>query len=119
MNNKYIIFMTIFLFILILIYNIITDTTIKRNIESFNISSKNNDSMCSRFSSLPINDRYYKMNDVCNKYTKNTCNVVDCCVWKNNEECVVGNEEGPTWPEQNKKTEYYSWKNTCYGNCPR
>jgi hypothetical protein len=60
----------------------------------------------------------------CGKLTKNNCNSTTCCVFKSNNKCVAGGENGPTFnTHSNGKTkdlDYYYFLNKCYGvNCPK
>jgi hypothetical protein len=56
----------------------------------------------------------------CNELTKTNCAGVSCCVL-NNEKCVAGNINGPTFKTDKKgkeiRSENYYYLNTCYGNC--
>jgi len=59
------------------------------------------------------------LNKSCNKLTQDNCNSTSCCVWLNNEKCVAGAEDGPTFQTQNGKkidVDNYYYKNKCYGN---
>jgi len=63
------------------------------------------------------------LNESCNKLTQKNCNSTSCCVWTNNNKCVAGSENGPTYnTDKNGKTidlDYYYYKNKCYGTkCP-
>jgi hypothetical protein len=61
----------------------------------------------------------YLLEKSCNKLTKNNCNSTSCCVWTNNDKCVAGNSNGPTFnTDDNGKTQnldYYYYQNKCYG----
>ena len=59
------------------------------------------------------------LNQSCNKLTQDNCNSTSCCVWLNNEKCVAGGEDGPTFQTQNGKkidVDTYYYQNKCYGN---
>ena len=65
-----------------------------------------------------------KLNEYCNKLTKENCNRTSCCVLLNDDKCVAGNKDGPTYnTDTNGKTrniDYYYYQNKCYGkNCPQ
>lgn len=57
----------------------------------------------------------------CGKLTNTNCNKTNCCVWLNNEKCVPGDQNGPTFKtdKKGKKIEInkYSFHNKCYGKC--
>lgn len=56
----------------------------------------------------------------CNNLTKNNCNSTSCCVWTNENKCVAGGINGPTFNSDSngktKKLDYYYFQNNCYGN---
>jgi hypothetical protein len=48
----------------------------------------------------------YKLEEACNKLTRNKCGETSCCIWTNNKnttntnnKCVAGNENGPTFTQ--------------------
>ena len=64
-----------------------------------------------------------KLNESCNKLTKDNCNRTSCCVLLNHDKCVAGNKEGPTFNTdtigKTTNIDYYYYQNKCYGkNCP-
>ena len=59
-----------------------------------------------------------KLEEKCNKLSETNCNSVGCCVFLNNEKCVTGDKNGPTFmgtSESPIEAQKYSHKNTCYG----
>ena len=60
-----------------------------------------------------------KLDSACQKLTKNNCNSTSCCVWKSDNKCAAGNENGPLFnSDSNGKTkqlDYYLFQNKCYG----
>ena len=59
------------------------------------------------------------MNDMCNQLTEKNCNSTTCCGWLNNEICVAGGKDGPTFnTDKNGKTienNMYYYQNKCHG----
>jgi len=56
----------------------------------------------------------------CNKLSETNCNSVGCCVFLNNEKCVTGDGDGPTFMGTSEipiTVEKYSHKNACHGAC--
>ena len=125
---KYIYIFVFLLFTVIIIYNIKNykkDKTFTM-IETFDINNVNqelNQEISDQVSSLDFSSSF------CNDITKNTakctslskkkCNSVSCCIWTNDEKCVEGDINGPTFnTDENGKTkdiDYYYYKNKCYG----
>jgi hypothetical protein len=63
------------------------------------------------------------LNSACGKLTNKNCNSTSCCILTNNNKCVAGNADGPTYnTDDNGKTinlDYYYYQNKCYGDkCP-
>lgn len=73
----------------------------------------------------------YAPNGICEKYQAdklgrehacsaldiNTCASTTCCVAIGGNQCVAGNQYGPTFPKTSA-TDYYYFQGQCYGNCP-
>lgn len=55
----------------------------------------------------------------CGNLTKNNCNTTSCCVWTSDSKCVAGGIQGPTFNSHSngktKKLDYYYFQNKCYG----
>lgn len=63
------------------------------------------------------------LNTVCERLTNKNCNATSCCILTNENKCVAGNADGPTFnTDNNGKTinlDYYFYQNKCYGDkCP-
>ena len=62
------------------------------------------------------------LKESCAKLTKKNCNATTCCIVLNGENCVAGNQDGPTFKTnsgQDITVDYYYYQNKCYGNnCP-
>jgi hypothetical protein len=60
-----------------------------------------------------------ELEKACDKLTKKSCVSSPCCVFKNNERCVAGNQSGPifkTDTDGNKMAiNQYIFQKTCYG----
>jgi len=60
-----------------------------------------------------------ELEQACSKLTKKNCTSSPCCVFKNNESCVAGNQSGPIYKTDsdgnNVKIQQYIFQNTCYG----
>ena len=54
---------------------------------------------------------------ICGNLDKEVCPSVSPCVLVNNTYCVPGNKRGPYISYANFNTDYYYYKNKCYGNC--
>ena len=69
----------------------------------------------------PIKFTPSEINTKCGQLTKENCNVTGCCVYLNNNKCVGGDKNGPTFLSDGKgkllNIDYYYYKNQCYGNC--
>lgn len=105
-----------------------TDNTNERNNDNNNVLDNNiiktldkldvedlNVSFCNSQGSL------LEKNINCKKLTKNNCTTVGCCVLLNGEKCVGGNENGPTYLNEDNKdldVQYYIYKDSCKGKCP-
>ncbi len=61
------------------------------------------------------------MQEKCGKLTNTNCNKTNCCVWLNNEKCVPGNQNGPTFKTDKSGNKIhinnYYYNNKCYGKC--
>jgi len=69
-------------------------------------------------------DKYLsaEMNKKCNQLPQNICASTECCVLLGGQECVAGNEYGPTAKVIYsdfllKNKDYYYYQGKCYGNC--
>ena len=55
----------------------------------------------------------------CNQLSKKNCNVVNCCVYLNDDKCVAGDSNGPTFITDDKgkniDIDTYYFRNKCYG----
>ena len=131
---KYIYIFVFLLFTVIIIYNIKNyykkDITFKmiEPLEMNNNFNKelnqelnqeiNNEVSSLDFSSSFCND-IIKNTAKCTSLSKKNCNSVSCCIWTNDEQCVEGDINGPTFnTDENGKTKdinYYYYKNKCYG----
>jgi len=61
------------------------------------------------------------MQDKCGKLTNTNCNKTSCCIWLNNEKCVPGDQNGPTYKTDKKGNKIdinnYYFHNKCNGKC--
>lgn len=64
----------------------------------------------------PIN-----LEEKCNMLTKNNCLKTNCCVYINDNKCVAGDKNGPTFRDKDNgreiKINNYYFKDNCYGKC--
>ncbi|NDB83298.1 MAG: hypothetical protein EB127_11300 [Alphaproteobacteria bacterium] len=107
--NKTYLFITIFLFIGIVIYNT-NAKSIKEGIENnpeklFADPAK---SFCQTFNTDSSN-----LQNACGKLTGANCRNSECCVLSNGKKCLAGNANGPTFKTNDLKNYYYMGK--CYG----
>jgi len=61
-----------------------------------------------------------QLEEKCNNLSETNCNSVGCCVFLNNEKCVTGDKNGPTFmgtSENPITVQNYSYKNACHGAC--
>jgi hypothetical protein len=108
--NKTYLFITILLFIGIVIYN---SKTYKEGMENSEIlSSDIANSFCKSFNTDTSN-----LQDACGRLTDENCKNSECCVLMNGKKCLAGNANGPTFKSKDLKKYYYMGK--CYGEgCP-
>jgi len=64
-----------------------------------------------------------ELEKACGSMTTRNCKESPCCVWVNNQKCVAGSQNGPTYrsDSEGKKTaiSQYIFQNICYGTgCP-
>ena len=64
-----------------------------------------------------------ELEKACGSMTTRNCKESPCCVWVNNQKCVAGSQNGPTYrsdSEGNKTAiSQYIFQNVCYGTgCP-
>jgi hypothetical protein len=64
-----------------------------------------------------------KIERSCNKLDHDVCASTGCCVLLGGQNCVAGNERGPTLKANYSNTmiknrDYYYYQGKCYGNCP-
>ena len=61
------------------------------------------------------------MQEKCGKLTETNCNKTSCCVWLNNNKCVPGDKNGPTFKTDksgnNIDVVNFYFNNKCYGKC--
>jgi hypothetical protein len=80
---------------------------------SFFVGKKFSDGMCQKYSGDVLNSK-------CKELTAENCNLTDCCTFVGGKKCMAGNENGPTYTQENGRSidyTYYSYKNKCYGAC--
>jgi hypothetical protein len=63
-----------------------------------------------------------KLEDQCNKISKDQCGSTNCCVLLGGSKCVYGNESGPVMKSNYsdvfiKNRDFYYYQGKCYGNC--
>jgi len=65
---------------------------------------------------IPKNYNYdlNKMHNTCKGLSNQSCTSASFCVLLDNEECVGGNDTGPTYTTENNS---YIHKGMCYGTC--
>ena len=108
--NKIYLFVTIFLFAGIVIYNA---KSFKEGMENSEIlSSDLSKSFCKSFNTDSSN-----LQNACGRLTGENCRNSECCVLSNGKKCLAGNANGPTFKSDDLKNYYYMGK--CYGEgCP-
>lgn len=97
--------------------NKVSETNKEKTTEGLFNKYSFDDALCYKYSDLSPAEELKNINKDCNSLKESSCNSSKCCVWLNGEKCVGGDKSGPTWQDKNNKTKYYSWKNTCYGEC--
>ena len=65
--------------------------------------------------------RFSELEPACNNLSKNSCNSTDCCVYLNNNKCVSGSSDGPTYRTDKEGKDIivdnYYHMNKCVGKC--
>jgi hypothetical protein len=56
-----------------------------------------------------------RLNKKCNKLSMKSCKSTSCCVILPGEKCVAGDNQGPTFHDDN--AEKYEFQGKCYGKC--
>ena len=91
-----------------------TENDTDKDVKTYETMNNITNSFCQSHSSSQSLDKS------CSELSKTNCNSVGCCVFLNNEKCVAGNKNGPTYlgsPDNLVKIDNYYYKNKCYGNC--
>jgi hypothetical protein len=82
--------------------------------EGFGLETDFSNSFCKEYQG-----KSDELEKACGKLTKKSCASSPCCVFKNNESCVAGNQSGPifkTDTDGNKMAIHqYIFQKTCYG----
>jgi|TARA_Y100000992_G_scaffold227398_1_gene158865 K+-sensing histidine kinase KdpD len=118
-NKISILLVILFIFFVIIISSILdtntdTDTDNAKNTFTFEAMNNMSKSFCQSHSSSK------KLEKSCNQLSETNCKSVGCCVFLNNEKCVSGDKNGPTYlgtPDNLIEVDNYYYKNKCYGNC--
>ena len=110
--NKAYLFITILLFMGIVIYN--NNKIYKEGMENEidTLSSEPAKNFCKTFNTDSSN-----LQNACGRLTNENCRNSECCVLMNGKKCLAGNANGPTFKSNDLKNYYYMGK--CYGEgCP-
>jgi len=61
----------------------------------------------------------HKLENACNRLTKDKCIKTKCCVYQSNNKCVAGDRNGATYKDENDlfPIDFYYYNKKCYGNC--
>jgi hypothetical protein len=106
--NKTYLFITILLFIGIVIYNL---KSFKEGLENEKVTlfADPAKSFCKTYNNDSSN-----LQIACGRLTAENCKNSECCVLSNGKKCLAGNANGPTFKNGNEKNYYYMGK--CYGS---
>ena len=133
MDYKYIlkIFIFVFIFISLILFTNIIGFKLNYNVpkkllqvitmENFNNNETNIILPSAKGDAFCETHRGYSgtLDNSCNNLTKKNCNSTSCCVWTNDNKCVAGGIQGPTFNSdingKTKKLDYYFFQNKCYG----
>lgn len=119
----YIITVTITLLTIIIIFNILDiNFNPNKNTHIEKVVTIENFETHPTLDTLPQSVDYdlHKTHLTCKGLSNKSCNNASFCVLIDNEQCVGGTHEGPTYNTQNKKPISYSsymHKGKCYGTC--
>ena len=106
--NKTYLFITILLFIGIVIYNLKSFKEGLEN-ETTTLFADPAKSFCKTYNNDSSN-----LQNACGRLTVENCKNSECCVLSNGKKCLAGNANGPTFKTGNEKNYYYMGK--CYGS---
>jgi len=105
--NKTYLFITVLLFIGIVIYNLKSFKEGLEN-ETNTLFADPAKSFCKTYDNDSSN-----LQNACGRLTTENCKNSECCVLSNGKKCLAGNANGPTFKNGNEKKYYYMGK--CYG----
>ena len=85
-----------------------------RKREGFEIDTDYSNSFCKQYQG-----KSDELEKACGRLTSKNCSSSPCCVFKNNESCVAGSQNGPTFKTDTDGKQIaihqYIFQNTCYG----